>query len=49
MASVMLIRREITMEDWSTPEAAQYGIKATTQFSKAIVRSNEATKIANKE
>ena len=30
IAGIMLIRRDVTMEDWSDPMADKYGLKATT-------------------
>jgi hypothetical protein len=31
LAGIMLVRRGVTVEDWSDPKQNQYGIKATTR------------------
>ena len=43
----MLIRRDVTLEDWSDPAANQYGVKATTRFGAGILRSNAKAKMTN--
>ena len=43
----MLIRRDITMEDWSDPKNDQYGLRATTRFGLGILRSNAVAKMTN--
>jgi len=43
----MLIRRDVTLEDWSDPAANQYGAKATTRFGAGILRSNAKAKMTN--
>ena len=47
VASKMLLRRDVTVEDWSAPKADQYGIKATTRFGLGILRSNAIAKMSN--
>jgi hypothetical protein len=44
VAGMMLIRRDVTVEDWSDPTANQYGVKATTRFGLGILRSNATAK-----
>jgi hypothetical protein len=47
VASIMLLRRDVTVEDWSDPKNDQYGIKATTRFGLGILRSNAIAKMTN--
>lgn len=47
VAGIMLIRRDVTVEDWSDPVAGQYGIRATTRFGLGILRSNAIAKMVN--
>ena len=47
VAGMMLIRRDVTVEDWSDPIANQYGVKATTRFGLGILRSNAIAKMTN--
>jgi HK97 family phage major capsid protein len=44
IASIMLLRRDVTVEDWSDPKNDQYGIKATTRFGLGVLRSNVSQK-----
>jgi hypothetical protein len=41
----MLIRRDVTVEEWSDPLADKYGVKATTRFGLGILRSNAIAKM----
>jgi hypothetical protein len=43
----MLIRRNVTVEDYSDPIAGKYGVKASTRFGLGILRSNAIAKMAN--
>jgi hypothetical protein len=47
VAAKMLIRRDVTLEDWSDPIANQYGVRATTRFGLGILRSNAMAKMTN--
>jgi hypothetical protein len=47
VAGIMLIRRDVTVEDWSDPRAGKYGVKATTRFGLGILRSNTIAKMVN--
>ena len=47
VAGIMLIRRDVTVEDWSDPSAGEYGIRATTRFGLGILRSNAIAKMVN--
>ena len=48
IASKMLLRRDVTVEDWSDPKNDQYGIKASTRFGLGILRSNAGQKMPKK-
>jgi len=43
----MLIRRDMTVEDWSDPMAGVYGVKASARFGLGILRSNAIAKMTN--
>jgi hypothetical protein len=47
VAGIMLIRRDVTVEEWSDPLADRYGVKATTRFGLGILRSNAIAKMTN--
>ena len=47
VAGMMLIRRDVSVEDWSDPVEGQYGVKATTRFGLGILRSNAIAKMTN--
>ena len=47
IAGIMLLRRDVKLEDWSDPKADQYGLKATTRFGLGILRSNAVAKMTN--
>ena len=47
IAGVMLIRRDVTVEDWSDARSGIYGLKATTRFGLGITRSNAVAKMTN--
>ena len=47
VSGMMLIRRDVTVEDWSDPMAGQYGVRATTRFGLGILRSNATAKMTN--
>ncbi len=47
IAGIMLLRRDVTVEDWSDPMADKYGLKATTRFGLGILRSNAVAKMTN--
>ena len=42
----MLIRRDVTVEDWSEP-SKPIGVKATMRFGLGILRSNAVAKMTN--
>ena len=45
MVLVMLLRRDVMVEDWSDPMANKFGLKATTRFGLGILRSNAVAMI----
>ncbi len=47
VASVMLLRRDITVEDWEDIKNGKYGVRATTRFGVGILRSNAIAKMTN--
>ncbi len=47
IAGIMLLRRDITVEDYSDVMANRYGMKATTRFGLGILRSNAVAKMTN--
>jgi hypothetical protein len=42
-----LIRRDITVEDWSDSLTDQYGVEATTRYVLGILRANAIAKMIN--
>jgi HK97 family phage major capsid protein len=47
VASVMLLRRDITVEDWEDIKDGKYGVRATTRFGVGILRSKSIAKMTN--
>lgn len=47
VSGIMLIRRDVTVEDWSDPVQGKYGIKATTRFGLGVLQSNAIAKMVN--
>jgi hypothetical protein len=47
VASVMLIRRDVTVNEWSDFKADVFGVRATTRFGLGILRSNAIAKMVN--
>jgi HK97 family phage major capsid protein len=47
VASVMLLRRDITVEDWDDVKTGKYGIRATTRFGIGVLRSNAVARMTN--
>ncbi|MBN1244787.1 hypothetical protein JXA31_04260 [Candidatus Bathyarchaeota archaeon] len=47
IASVMLLRRDITVEDWEDIKNGKYGVRATTRFGVGVLRSKAIAKMAN--
>jgi HK97 family phage major capsid protein len=47
VASVMLLRRDITVEDWEDIKNGRYGVRATTRFGVGVLRSKAIAKMTN--
>jgi HK97 family phage major capsid protein len=47
VASTMLLRRDITVEDWEDIKTGKYGVRATTRFGAGILRSTAVAKMTN--
>lgn len=47
VATVMLIRRDVMVEDWSDPWAGEFGVKATTRFGLGVLRSDAVARMIN--
>ena len=47
IAAVMLLRRDVTVEDWYDAKSGKYGIRATTRFGLGILRSKAIARISN--
>jgi len=47
VAAVMLLRRDVTIEDWQDPKTGEYGVRATTRFGLGVLRSKAVAKMTN--
>lgn len=47
VAAVMLLRRDVTVEDWEDPRTGKYGVRATTRFGLGVLRANAVAKMTN--
>ncbi len=47
VAAVMLLRRDVTVEDWEDPKTGEFGVRATTRFGIGVLRSKAVAKITN--
>lgn len=47
VAAVMLLRRDITVEDWEDPRTGEFGVRATTRFGLGVLRSKAIAKMTN--
>jgi len=47
VAAVMLLRRDITVEDWEDPKTGKYGVRATTRFGLGVLRSKAVAKMTS--
>lgn len=47
VASTMLLRRDITVEDWEDVKTGKYGVRATTRFGLGILRSAAIAKMTS--
>ena len=47
VASVMLLRRDVTVEDWEDVKNGKYGVRGTTRFGAGILRSKAIARMTN--
>jgi hypothetical protein len=47
LAGIMLIRRDVTVNEWSDFKMDRFGVRATTRFGLGILRSNAIAKMVN--
>lgn len=47
VASTMLLRRDVTVEDWEDIKNGKYGVRATTRFGIGVLRSKAIAKMTN--
>jgi hypothetical protein len=47
VASVMLLRRDVTVQDWEDVKSGKFGVRATTRFGLGILRANAVAKMTN--
>jgi hypothetical protein len=47
VAGVMLLRRDVTTEDWEDVKSGKYGVRATTRFGIGILRSNAVARMTS--
>jgi hypothetical protein len=45
VAGVMLLRRDVTTEDWEDVKSGKYGVRATTRFGIGVLRSNAVARM----
>ncbi|HEY4674718.1 MAG TPA: phage major capsid protein [Candidatus Bathyarchaeia archaeon] len=47
VAAVMLLRRDVTVEDWEDAKTCEFGVRATTRFGLGVLRSKAVAKLTN--
>lgn len=47
VAAAMLLRRDVTAEDWEDVKSGKYGVRATTRFGLGVLRANAVARMAN--
>jgi hypothetical protein len=47
VAGVMLLRRDVTVEDWEDVKTGQYGVRATTRFGLGVLRASAVARMTN--
>ena len=47
VAATMLLRRDVTVEDWVDTKAGEYGVRATTRYGLGVLRSEAVAKMTN--
>lgn len=47
MAAVMLLRCDVTIDDWEDVKKGEFGVRATTRFGIGVLRSKAIAKMTN--
>jgi HK97 family phage major capsid protein len=47
VAAIVLLRRDVTVEDWEDVKSGEYGVRATTRFGLGVLRSKAVAKMTN--
>jgi HK97 family phage major capsid protein len=47
VASVMLLRRDVTVEDWESVKDGKFGVRASTRYGLGVLRANAVAKMTN--
>jgi hypothetical protein len=47
VAAVMLLRRDVTAEDWEDVKTGEYGVRATTRFGLGVLRASAVARMTN--
>jgi hypothetical protein len=47
VAAMMLLRRDVTAEDWEDIKNGKYGVRATTRFGLGVLRANAVARMTN--
>ena len=47
VAATMLLRRDVTVEDWEEKRSGKFGVRATTRFGLGVLRANAVAKMTN--
>jgi len=45
VAAAMLLRRDVTVEDWEDVKTGEYGVRATTRFGLGVLRSSAVARM----
>jgi len=45
IAATMLLRRDVTVEDWEEVRSGKFGVRATTRFGLGVLRANAVAKM----
>jgi HK97 family phage major capsid protein len=47
VAAIMLLRRDVTAQDWEDPKNGKYGVRATTRFGLGVLKANAVARMTN--
>jgi HK97 family phage major capsid protein len=47
VATMMLLRRDVTAQDWEDSKSGKYGVRATTRFGLGVLRANAVARMTN--